>query len=185
MKLVFIIGDAAVGKMTVGQELMNITELRLFHNHMTIEPVIEIFGGFHPAVINRLREVVFEEFASSGQYGMIFTYMWAFDMPSDWEYIEHVKKIFKQRSPDVEFYYAELVAARDVRLQRNVSENRLKNKPSKRDTAASNRRLLTDDAQHRMESYDGEIPFENYIRIDNTDLSPKDAAWRIKAYFDL
>ena len=80
MKLVFIIGDAAVGKMTVGQELMNITELRLFHNHMAIEPVIEIFGGFHPAVINRLREVVFEEFASSGQYGMIFTYMWAFDM---------------------------------------------------------------------------------------------------------
>ena len=36
MKLVFIIGDAAVGKMTVGQELMNITELRLFHNHMAI-----------------------------------------------------------------------------------------------------------------------------------------------------
>ena len=43
MKLLFIIGDAAVGKMTVGQELMKITDLRLFHNHMTIEPVIEIF----------------------------------------------------------------------------------------------------------------------------------------------
>ena len=81
--------------------------------------------------------------------------------------------------------FAELVAARDVRLQRNVSENRLKNKPSKRDTAASNRRLITDDAQHRMESYDGEVPFENYIRIDNTDLSPEDAARRIKAHFNL
>ena len=46
MKLVFIIGDAAVGKMTVGQELMKITDLRLFHNHMAIEPVIEIFGVF-------------------------------------------------------------------------------------------------------------------------------------------
>ena len=45
MKFVFIIGDAAVGKMTVGQELMKITDLRLFHNHMTIEPVIEIFGA--------------------------------------------------------------------------------------------------------------------------------------------
>ena len=29
MKLIFIIGDAAVGKMTVGQELMRITDLRL------------------------------------------------------------------------------------------------------------------------------------------------------------
>ena len=46
MKLVFILGDAAVGKMTVGQELMKITGLRLFHNHMTIEPVIEIFGRY-------------------------------------------------------------------------------------------------------------------------------------------
>ena len=32
MKLLFLIGDAAVGKMTVGQELMKITDLKLFHN---------------------------------------------------------------------------------------------------------------------------------------------------------
>ena len=185
MKLVFLIGDAAVGKMTVGQELMKITDLRLFHNHMTIEPVIEIFGGFHGAVINRLREVIFEEFASSGLYGMIFTYMWAFDMPSDWAYIEHVKDIFKERCPDVEFYYVELVASKDVRLQRNVSENRLKNKASKRDTAASNQRLINDDERYRLESREGEIPFENYIRIDNTALSPEDAAKRIKTHFHL
>ena len=43
MKLVLIVGAGAVGKMTVGQELMKITNLRLFHNHMMIEPVIEIF----------------------------------------------------------------------------------------------------------------------------------------------
>ena len=46
MKLVLIIGAGAVGKMTVGQELMKITNLRLFHNHMMIEPVIDIFGYF-------------------------------------------------------------------------------------------------------------------------------------------
>jgi shikimate kinase len=47
MKLLFMIGNAAVGKMTVGQELMKLTGLRLFHNHMTIEPVIEIFGQYN------------------------------------------------------------------------------------------------------------------------------------------
>ena len=36
MKLVLIIGSNAVGKMTVGQELTKITDLRLFHNHMTL-----------------------------------------------------------------------------------------------------------------------------------------------------
>lgn len=58
MKVLFLIGNAAVGKMTVGQELMKITDLRLFHNHMTIEPVIEIFGYFNTKAILRLREVV-------------------------------------------------------------------------------------------------------------------------------
>ena len=94
MKLVFIMGDAAVGKMTVGQELMKITDLRLFHNHMTIEPVIEIFGGFDGKTINELREVIFRNFAASGKYGLIFTYLMAFDMDSDWAYLEHVKQIF-------------------------------------------------------------------------------------------
>lgn len=42
VKLVLIVGAGAVGKMTVGQELMKITNLRLFHNYMMIEPVIEI-----------------------------------------------------------------------------------------------------------------------------------------------
>ena len=84
MKLVIIIGNAAVGKMTVGQELAKITGLRLFHNHMMIEPVLEIFGGWRPDVTQRLRQVIFEEFAKSDNYGMIFTFMWAFDMPSDW-----------------------------------------------------------------------------------------------------
>ena len=65
MKLVFLIGDAAVGKMTVGQELMKQTGLRLFHNHMMIEPVIEIFGAFNGYVTQQLREVIFHEFAKA------------------------------------------------------------------------------------------------------------------------
>ena len=33
MNLIVLIGSGAVGKMTVGQELMKITDYRLFHNH--------------------------------------------------------------------------------------------------------------------------------------------------------
>ena len=83
MKLVYIIGNSAVGKMTVGQELMKLTDLRLFHNHMTIEPVIDIFGYYDSKTIVRLRQVIFEEFAKSDNYGMIFTFMWAFDQQAD------------------------------------------------------------------------------------------------------
>lgn len=183
MKLLFLFGDAAVGKMTVGQELMKLTGLRLFHNHMTIEPVLEIFGQYNTAAINRLRQVIFEEFAKTDHYGMIFTFMWAFDQRSDWEYVEQIKSIFQPYG--TEFYYVELVAPLEVRLERNATENRLKNKASKRDVETSNQRLLRDDSNYRLESRDGEIPFENYMKIDNSNLSPALAAQKIKEKFRL
>lgn len=183
MKLVFIIGDAAVGKMTVGQELMKITDLRLFHNHMTIEPVIEIFGRYDGKTISELREIIFKNFAASDNYGMIFTYMWAFDSPADWDYIEHVKEIFRPYGTD--FYYVELIAPQQIRIQRNQTENRLNHKASKRDIESSNQRLINDDKNYRCVSYEGEIPFDNYLRIDNSYSEPEEVAKMIKETFDL
>ena len=183
MKLVIIFGSGAVGKMTVGQELMKITNLRLFHNHMAIEPVLEIFGYYDGHIVEEIREIVFREFAASENEGMIFTYMWAFDHQEDWDYIEHVKDIF--RPYGAEFYYVELIAPQEVRLSRNASENRLMNKASKVDVEASNARLMNEDAHYRLVSYEGEIPFENYLRIDNTDLPAEKAARMIKDRFNL
>ena len=183
MNLVVIIGSGAVGKMTVGQELMKITDFRLFHNHMMIEPVIEVFGDYCGPVVGRLREVIFEEFLKTKYRGMIFTYMWAFDMQEDWDYIRSVAERFEAIGGNV--YYVELVADQAVRLERNKTENRLRNKASKRDLAVSQERLLREDSRYRLVSREGEIPFENYIRIDNTRLEPDEAARLIKDKFAL
>lgn len=183
LKLLFLIGDSAVGKMTVGQELMKITGLRLFHNHMMIEPVIDIFGQFNGKAIQRLREVIFEEFVETDNYGMIFTFMWAFDTQSDWDYLDKIKNIFSKKG--TEFYYAELVAPQEIRLQRNITENRLHHKASKRDIEISNQRLIDDDNKHRCVSFDGEVPFDNYIKIYNSNLSAEKVAHQIKEYFNL
>lgn len=185
MKLVILIGDAAVGKMTVGQELMKITELRLFHNHMTIEPVLEIFGEFNQRAISGMREVVFKEFAKTDNYGLIFTYMWAFDQQSDWDYIDHICDIFRSEHKDLEVYYIELVASQQIRLERNITENRLTYKASKRDITTSNCRLINDDKRYRCASNEGEITFDNYIKIDNSKLEANIVAEIIKKKFDL
>ena len=71
MDLIVIIGSGAVGKMTVGQELMKITDFRLFHNHMMIEPVIQIFGKFDGQVVSKLREDIFDAFMKTNYQGMI------------------------------------------------------------------------------------------------------------------
>ena len=179
MKLVIIVGSGAVGKMTVGQELMKITGLRLFHNHMMIEPVIEIFGKYNSNVVQELREVVFEEFLKSDNEGMIFTFMWAFDMPSDREYITSVAEKFD------DVYCVELIADIKTRLERNKTENRLANKASKRDLSASEQRIVNEESKYRLESNPGEIPFSNYLRIDNTNLSPDAVARIIKDKYSL
>lgn len=178
MKLVLIVGAGATGKMTVGQELMKITNLRLFHNHMTIEPVIDIFGYFKADTILKLREIIFDDFVNSDCKGMIHTMIWAFDMKSDWEYVKNLSKKFD------EVYCVELIASQNVRLERNKTENRLKNKASKRDIEASTIRLLNED-KHRLISNEGEIPFKNYLRINNENIEAKEVAEIIKKKFML
>ncbi|MDF2524852.1 MAG: shikimate kinase [Clostridiales bacterium] len=79
----------------------------------------------------------------------------------------------------------ELVAPQEVRLQRNITESRLKHKVSKRDIEASNQRLINTDKNYRCDSNEGEILFDNYIKIDNSNLSAELVAKMIKERFDL
>ena len=183
MKLVMIIGSGSVGKMTVGQALMSKTKLRLFLNHMMIEPVIEIFGEFNGNVINQLRKIIFEEFAKSENEGLIFTYLWAFDLPSDWDYILNLVKLFEENGAEI--FCVELVASKEIRIQRNRTENRILHKASKRNINLSEKRLLNEEEKYRLVSYDGEVPFKNYIKIDNSELTPDEVAELIKSTFDL
>ena len=183
MDLIVLIGSGAVGKMTVGQELVKITDFRLFHNHMMIEPVLEIFGKFDGEVVSKLREDIFDAFMRTEYQGLIFTFMWGFDMQSDWDYIKGVSDKFEATGGTV--YYVELVADQAVRLERNKTENRLLNKPSKRDIAVSDERLIREETKYRLVSRDGEIPFDNYLRIDNTNLAPDVVAKMIKEHFNL
>lgn len=183
MKLVLLFGDSAVGKMTVGQELTKITKLRLFHNHMMIEPVLEVFSEFKSDTIKRLRDVVFEDFAKSEHEGLIFTFMWAFNYQEDWDYVAHIVKIFEKRGAEI--YYIELDADMEARIERNTSENRLNSKKSKRNIEKSNAMLLNAAERYRCVSLEGELDFKNFLRIDNTNVSARDAAFKIKEYFSL
>ena len=107
--------------------------------------------------------------------------MWPFDQQFAWDYIKHVCEIFA--SADV--YYTELIAPQEIRLQRNATANRLHHKSSKRNIDISNQRLIDDDSYCRYVSNEGEIPFENYIRIDNSNISPDVVAKMIKERFAL
>jgi hypothetical protein len=186
MKLIIITGPHAVGKMTVGQELTKITPLKLFHNHISIELVASLMPFGTPAareLNERIRSDVFDVFSKSEEYGLIFTFMWAFDMKSDWDYILNLEKLFLSRGAEV--YYVELEADYDLRLSRNKTENRLNEKPTKRNLEFSESMFKNIEDKYRLNSYDGEIKKKHYLRINNTNLEAKDVAIQIKKMFSL
>ena len=46
-------------------------------------------------------------------------------------------------------------------------------------------KLLRDTRNHRLNSEEGEVWFENHLKIDNTDLTPEEVADRVIAAFGL
>jgi hypothetical protein len=76
MKIVFIYGQPAVGKLTVARELAALTGFSLFHNHVMVDAIASVFPfGSGPFI--RLREqfwtTMFREAGEAGQ-SLIFTF---------------------------------------------------------------------------------------------------------------
>ena len=185
-KFVMIVGPQAVGKMTVGQELTKITNLKLLHNHMTIELLTKIFDYSKESYTKlnlEFRTRIFEEFAKSAEYGLIFTCCFDFDVCEEWEIIRKWRNIFKENGG--ECYFIELETSLEERLRRNKTANRLENKPSKKDLKWSEKDIIKSNEKHRGNSNPNEIPFENYYRINNTNISAEETAKMIKEKFDL
>lgn len=184
--LVFIIGPPAVGKMTVGVELARRTGFRLFHNHRTIDLVLDFFPFGSPPfgrLVHEFRRRIFEEVAASDLPGLIFTYVCAFDQPSDVAFVARMAEIFTSRGGRVA--YVELAATLDERLRRNETEFRLAQKPTKRDVEKSRGLLLRHDAEYRLNSAGEFDDRADWLRIENTHLSPAEVAERIITHFAL
>jgi hypothetical protein len=186
MTFVIIFGPPAVGKMTVGLELERLTGLRLFHNHMTIDLVLNFFPFGEPAfarLVSEFRMRICEEVAASDLPGLIFTYVWALDEPSDRTFIDRLTSVFQRSGGTV--CYVELAASQEERLRRNEMPLRLARKSPKRNLTHSRERLIEADAAHRLNT-DGDFFYpEGHLKIENTELAATDVARRVIAHFGL
>ncbi len=186
MKLLILFGPAAVGKMTVGQEIARQTGLRLFHNHMSIELVYPFFEFGTPSferLVEVIRTEIMREVARSELPGMIFTFTWALDDPEDGEYLRQLIQPFVERKAEI--FYVELASDQAVRLQRNRDPHRLAHKASKRELERAEKVLLQQDERHRFHSLAGEFAGKAHFRIDSTKLTAEETAKRIIERFAL
>jgi hypothetical protein len=190
-ELLLITGPPAVGKMTVGRAVCARTDFRLFHNHHTIEPLIEIFGfGTAPFVtLNaEFRRRVIEEAAAAGTR-LVFTFVWNVDEEGDADEVRRLVAPYAGAGLPVSF--VELYADLPTRLERNLTEHRIAEKKSKRDLDWSDAHVRELDAAHVMNTRPGRpTPADAvlaefaHLRLDNGDLTPEQAAVEITAWLD-
>jgi hypothetical protein len=190
MRLLLIIGPPAVGKMTVGREIARRSGFRLFHNHHTIEPLVEVFGhGTAPFdVLNaEFRRRVIEE-AAKHEVDLIFTFVWQLEDPADTHEVERLVDPFT--SAGGEIAVVELYADLETRLARNRGEDRIAAKPTKQDVEWSDAnvrelekyRLNTDPASCHPTPADAFLASHPHLRLHTADQSPSQTAECVLAW---
>jgi tRNA uridine 5-carbamoylmethylation protein Kti12 len=176
MKIVFIYGPPGVGKLTVARELAKITGFKLFHNHLTTDLVSAIFPfghKVHSNLMEKIRLTVIETAAKENIKGIILTYVYF--VGEDDKFVKDVVRIVKRY--DGKIYFVKLSC------EHGELHKRIKHPERKKFTKVKSITLL----KKLMKEHDmaGNIPFGRNLPIDNTHMSPKVCARKIKNYFKL
>ncbi len=174
--LIIVSGPQAVGKMTVAEKLRDKIGYRLMTNHDSIElsdVVFERKSAAQKEFNLLIRSAAFET-AVKYDVDMIFTFVMAYGEKEDLDYVNNLKELFEQSGGN--FYFVELSANLETRLQRNLTPHRLEMKPTKRDTEWTKNDILKTMEKYRLNSYDDEFICDNHIKIDNTNLQPEAVA---------
>lgn len=172
MKLIFLWGPAAAGKLTVARELARLTGLPVFHNHLVVDALLEKLPFGHPEFI-RLRESMWMagfETAARSRKSMIFTFQPEPTVTPG--FAERVVDMVRDAGGEVKF----------VRLviSREEQEKRLGNESRKEFKKLVSLDLLRDG----FEQAEAEMPAADLV-IDSEIDDPETAARRIAAAFNL
>ena len=183
--LIVVCGPQAVGKMVVAESLRDKLKYNMMMNHDSIEISDRIFGFATPAQKEfnaYFREKAFE-LAVKHNVDLIFTYVCAFEMQEERDYLESLRNLFEQAGG--KFFFVELSATLEERLARNETPHRMERKASKKDIAWSKANLLQDAEKHKLNTDEGETWFEKHLKIDNTRLEPDQVADMVISKFHL
>ena len=183
--LIIVSGPQAVGKMTVAESLRDKIGYSLMVNHYSIEVSDKIFerGSDAQKELNKLIRAGAFQTAIKYDVDMIFTFVTAYDCKDDIEYLNGLRTMFEATGGN--FYFVELSADLQTRLERNVTPHRLESKFTKNDIERSTKDLLETMDKYRLNSNEGETICPNHLKINNTNLSPDEVSNIIMEQFGL
>ena len=175
MRLVFIYGPPASGKLTVAGELARLTGFKLFHNHVSIQFVTSLFEfGTKPAnrLIDRYRREMLEEAAREG-VDTIFTFVYG--RPVDDEFVRDIVRRVKRFEGRV--FFVRLYCDRKE-LGRRIA------RPERRALGKLTEKRILDDL-YRVHDLESEVPGQSSLSIDTGRKSPRQATVLIVRHYKL
>lgn len=180
MRLLFIFGPPASGKMTVGREIMRRTGYSFFFNHVTVPAARAIFPKRHAPQYEEAYHDLLKDLRIAGikaavksDLDTIFTL--AYSGSVDDAFVRHIITIVTKKGGQVDFIqlqapnetlYERVTDPNRTLLGKVDSQDRLKDLLSNRDLHAS-------------------MPLDNVLKIDTTLSSPEESAATIIRAFGL
>jgi len=174
-KLILIYGHAATGKLTVARELQKITDYKLIHNHMSANIASKIFNfgtDEFDKLNTNMQNLLLKATLESDVDGVIFTKVY--------NHSKHKK--FLDKLKQVASKNGFIICSAKLEAQKNIVLKRVKSRSRKKEGKLRDKKPLAWSLNNVLLK---KIPGTNSILIDNTKLSAKKVAHRIKEEFKL
>jgi chloramphenicol 3-O-phosphotransferase len=171
MKLIFIYGAPAVGKLTVARELSQLTGLPLFHNHLTVDLVSSLFAFGTPSFVSLREQIWLAAFAEAARNDLSLIFTFNPERTVNQEFIQKTIETIEAAGGRVLF--VELTCSQEE-LERRMEQ------PSRKEFGK-----LASREQYRTLKNEGAFEFPKLpsdIAIDTTNQSPADSATMITTY---
>lgn len=176
MKLVFIYGPPASGKLTTARELAKITGFRLFHNHLCVDLAASLFDFGTEAFFNFCYKLYIDtlEIAIKEHIkGMTFTF--CYGNPFDNPFVERIADIVENNNGEV--YFVQLYCDKTELEKRVLSSDR--EQFGKIKNVETLREIISKWDLFSL------VPMKKSLSINNTHMSVEEVARQIKEHYKL
>jgi len=175
MKLIFLYGAPAVGKLTVAQELAKQTGFRIFHNHLSIDAIEPVFDFGTPSFFKLINLIRLETVAEAARAGVSLIYTYCYAKDSDDAHVAEFTETVEGNGGEICFVL--------LMCERGELERRVLEESRKQFRKANNLKILNE----ILDKYDlsSPVPKRESLQIDNTNLSPTETARKIVEHFRL